>query len=57
MPLPAARTRWIPEESTEAAAPAVTLGFRDGSTVEVLPDSEEARALRDAAAALVARER
>jgi hypothetical protein len=53
--LPFATTRWVPEQLVTAAEPAVTLGFRDGSTVEVSPDSVEGQALRTAAAALVDR--
>ena len=47
-------TRWEPVPD-EPPGPAVTLGFRDGSSVEVSPDSAEGQALRIAAAALVDR--
>jgi hypothetical protein len=50
-----ATTSWVPERVVAAPEPAVTLGFRDGSTVEVSPDSAEGQALRTAAAALVDR--
>ena len=50
--LPCATTRWEPEALT---GPAVTLGFRDGTTTEVAADSAEGQALRKAAAALVDR--
>jgi hypothetical protein len=47
-----ATTSWVPQDPN---APAVTLGFRDGTTIEVSPDSIEGQALRTAAAALVDR--
>jgi hypothetical protein len=50
--LPCVTTRWLPDEPARTA---VTLGFRDGSMVEVSPDSSEGQALRTAAAALVDR--
>ena len=50
--LPFVTTRWTPEE---ILGQAVKLGFRDGSTVDVSPDSVEGKALRTAAAALVDR--
>ncbi len=53
--LPFAVTRWEPIASPPPAEPAVTLGFRDGSMVEVAPESAEGQALRTAAAALVDR--
>ena len=53
--LPSQRTRWVPDAPIPPQTPAVTLGFRDGSTVEVSPDSAEGQALRTAAAALVDR--
>ena len=57
--LPLATTRFVPQDMTSAEVPptnpAVTLGFRDGSTVEVSPDSAEGQALRSAAAAIVDR--
>lgn len=53
--LPFATTRWEPVDPVVPAGPAVTLGFRDGSTVDVSPESAEGQALRTAAAALVDR--
>lgn len=57
--LPFATTRFEPQGpplgSPAPPEPAVTLGFRDGSTVEVSPESAEGQALRTAAAALVDR--
>jgi hypothetical protein len=55
VPLPAMTTSWQPAHVEALSGPAVTLGFRDGSTVEVSPDSLDGQALRTAAAAIVDR--
>ena len=51
--LPLSAARWGPENV--GTDPFVTLGFRDGTMVDVRPDSVEGLALRTAAAALVDR--
>jgi hypothetical protein len=55
--LPFSTTTWLPELAVEVpgSGGVVTLGFRDGSTLEVEPDSAEGLALRTVAAALVDR--
>src|SRR2546421_13011786 len=51
---PVATRRWWPQNL--GIGPSVTLGFRDGTMVDVQPDSAEGLALRTAAAALLDRE-
>jgi hypothetical protein len=52
--LPFAQTRWEPEQLL--SGPAVTLGFRDGSTMDLSPESADGQALRKAASVLVDRD-
>jgi hypothetical protein len=55
--LPVQTLRWLPED-LEPLSPntAVTLGFRDGTTLAVTPESAEGEAFRTVAAALVSKD-
>jgi hypothetical protein len=55
--LPVQTIRWMPAEvEPMPLSTAVTLGFRDGTTVAVAPESSEGQALRTVAAVLVSKD-
>jgi hypothetical protein len=54
--LPVQSIRWMPEDLEPLpVSTAVTLGFRDGTMIEVSPESAEGEAFRTVAAVLVRR--